>query len=68
MEFGLEKFPADLSKTPRVLTIMLAEDLRGGLLLADFLGVFSKTTLKLLLLIWEQRKGKQTPYIDGDTL
>jgi hypothetical protein len=23
---------------------------------------------QLLLLIWEQRKGKATPYIDGDTL
>ena len=48
---------ADLSKTTRVLTIMLAmEDWRGGLLLADFRGEFSKTTPKLLLLIWEHRK------------
>ena len=50
MEFGSEDL-ADLSKTTRVLTIMLAEDWRGGLLLADFRGGFSKTTPKLLLLI-----------------
>jgi hypothetical protein len=38
------KISADLSKTTRVLTIMLAEDWRGELLLADFRGGFSKTT------------------------
>jgi hypothetical protein len=61
MEFGSEDL-ADLSKTTRVLTIMLAEDWRGGLLLAGFRGGFSKTTPKLLLLIWEHRKEKQPPY------
>jgi Protein of unknown function (DUF3768) len=61
MEFGSEDL-ADLSKTTRVLTIMLAEDWRGGLLLAGFRGGFSKTTPKLLLLIWEHRKEKQ-PHI-----
>jgi hypothetical protein len=61
MEFGSEDL-ADLSKTTRVLTIMLAEDWRGGLLLADFRGEFSKTTPKLLLLIWEHRKETQPPY------
>jgi hypothetical protein len=44
MNFGSED-PADLSKTTRELTIMLAEDWRGGLLLTDFRGVFSNTTL-----------------------
>ena len=43
MDFGSEDL-ADLSKTTRVLTIMLAEDWRGGLLLAGFRGGFSKTT------------------------
>ena len=43
MEFGSED-PADLSKKARALTIMLAEDWRGGLLLAGFRGGFSKTT------------------------
>jgi Protein of unknown function (DUF3768) len=61
MEFGSEDL-ADLSKTTRVLTIMLAEDWRGGVLLADFRGGFSETTPKLLLLIWEYRKEKQPPY------
>lgn len=61
MDFGSEDL-ADLSKTTRVLTIMLAEDWRGGLLLAGFRGGFSKTTPKLLLLIWEHRKEKQPPY------
>jgi hypothetical protein len=62
MEFGSED-PADLSKMTRVLTIMLAEDWRGGLLLAAFRGGFSKTTPKLLLLIWEYRKEKQPPLL-----
>ena len=44
MGFGSED-PADLSTTTRGLTIMLAEDWRGGLLLTDFRGLFSKTTL-----------------------
>ena len=67
MDFGSEDL-ADLSKTTRVLTIMLAEDWRGGLLLAGFRGGLSKTTPELLLLIWGRRKEKQPPYIDGDTL
>lgn len=41
MEFGSED-PADLSKKTRVLTIMLAEDWRGGLLLAGFRGGFPR--------------------------
>jgi hypothetical protein len=41
---------------------MLAEDWGGGLLLADFSRRISKTTPKLLLLIWEHRKEKQPPY------
>ena len=49
MDFGSEDL-ADLSKTTRVLTIILAEDWRGGLLLAGFRGGLSKTTPELLLL------------------
>ena len=66
MEFGSEDL-ADLSKTTRVLTIMLAEDWRGGLLLADFRGEFPKTTPKLLLRYGNTGK-KRNPHIDGDTL